>query len=143
MKENTEISERIKQMLEALHITKNAFAQIIGYKRSQVLYDILNNKAKPSFDFFYKFVNSEYSEIINIEWLIAGKGEMFVNTNTAYKQGECPQPISEPGGIYTKENERLKEEVSVLREMLNDKRRIIESIEAELKSYRQSAKRGA
>ena len=77
MKENTEISERILQMIDNLGTTKNKFAVKLGYPRSQTLYDIINGKSAPSFDFFYKFLISEYSEIINIVWLITGQGEML------------------------------------------------------------------
>lgn len=73
----TNISERISQMIEFLDVTINDFGKKLGYTRSQIIYDVLNDKAKPSFDFFDKFHNSEYSALINIEWLLTGKGEML------------------------------------------------------------------
>lgn len=51
MKENTDISERISQMLDYLDVTRNVFAKSLGYNRSQSIYDIINGKSKPSFDF--------------------------------------------------------------------------------------------
>ena len=73
----TEISARIANILETEGITRNDFALKLGYSRSQTVYDIMNGKSAPSFDFFYRFVVSEYSERYNIEWLVAGKGEIF------------------------------------------------------------------
>ena len=62
--ETTSISERILQLIDFLKISRNAFAKKLGYSRSQVIYDIVNNKAKPSFEFFEKFLNSEYSALM-------------------------------------------------------------------------------
>ena len=72
----TGISERILQAIDYLDISPNKFGEILGYERSQTVYDIINKKSRPSFDFFFKFINSEFSEIISVEWLVAGKGEM-------------------------------------------------------------------
>ncbi|QGN21581.1 hypothetical protein [Elizabethkingia anophelis] len=82
MKNNTEISERINQMIDYLGLNTNEFAKKLQYNRSQALYDILNGKSKPSFDFFERFDNSEYSELFNYEWLIGSKGEMLKNNNS-------------------------------------------------------------
>lgn len=77
MQKNTKISERIAQVINFYGVNSNVFAKKLGYERSQSVYDILNGKANPSFLFFEKFVNSEYSEQININWLITGKGNML------------------------------------------------------------------
>lgn len=77
MKENTTISERILCILDYLNITRNVFAKKLGYTRSQAIYDIINGKSKPSFDFFDRLFNSEYSDIINSIWLITGRGNML------------------------------------------------------------------
>ncbi|MFN3271214.1 MAG: helix-turn-helix transcriptional regulator [Cloacibacterium caeni] len=77
MKKNTEISERIKQIIDFVGVTNNEFAKKLGYNRTQSIYDIVNGKSKPSFDFFEKLINSEYSEYINVQNLISGNGEFF------------------------------------------------------------------
>ncbi|MEG0518287.1 MAG: S24 family peptidase [Bacteroidales bacterium] len=78
MNEITEISDRIKNIIDYKHVTINAFARILGYNRSQVIYDILNKKSKPGFDFFNKLLTSDISENISINWLITGEGNMLV-----------------------------------------------------------------
>jgi len=74
---NTEISARILQIIENQGITPNLFAKNLGYDRSQTVYDVINGKSAPSYDFFRRFEISEYSENINISWLIAGNGKMI------------------------------------------------------------------
>ncbi len=76
-KEITEISERISEMLSFLGETKNAFATKLGYKRAQTIYDITDGKSAPSYDFFRKFQISEYSDVINVDWLITGRTPML------------------------------------------------------------------
>lgn len=76
---NTEIPERLKSLLVILELNANSFAKALGYERSQAVYDMLNGKAAPSFDFFSKILNSEYSDKINIQWIIDGKGEPLLN----------------------------------------------------------------
>ena len=82
MDKNTEISERIIELVDFLNITKNDLAVNLGYNRSQAIYDMANGKAKPSFDFFSRLLNSEYSELINVEYLITGKGQLAKTKST-------------------------------------------------------------
>lgn len=83
MKENTTLSERLVQVIDYLGTNKNNFGRVLGYERSQIIYDLIDAKKKndkpilPSFEFFEKFLNSEYSETISVDWLITGKGEML------------------------------------------------------------------
>jgi hypothetical protein len=62
-RKNTEISARILFMLDFLAITPNLFAKQLGYERSQTLYDIINGKSAPSYEFFKRFELSEYSDV--------------------------------------------------------------------------------
>ncbi len=75
-KKNAEISARIAEMIENLGLKPNSFAKALGYGRAQTIYDIINGKSAPSYDFFYKFATSEYSEIIDIMWLLTGIGQI-------------------------------------------------------------------
>lgn len=79
---NTEISERILQVIEFLSISPNKFTKDLGYSRTQTIYDILNCKSAPSFEFFNRLFNSEYSAIINPIWLLTGKGAMTDKLDT-------------------------------------------------------------
>lgn len=84
---NTEISERISKLIEALRIKPNAFAIALGYKRSQTIYDIINGKSAPSYDFFNKLALSEYSEIVDMNWVLTGHGRPL-QKNESEKEGE-------------------------------------------------------
>jgi repressor LexA len=81
MKKDSEISERMQQMLDYLGVNANVFAKKLGYARSQAIYDMVNAKAAPSYDFFSRLVNSEYSEKIDTDWLLSGKGEINRETH--------------------------------------------------------------
>jgi hypothetical protein len=74
----SEISERVAQVIDNVGSNPNSFSKELGYKRSQAIYDIVNGKANPSFDFFNKFMSTEYSERISLRWLITGEGSMYI-----------------------------------------------------------------
>ena len=98
--ENTNISERLTQVFDLLNVTANDFAKKLGYNRSQAIYDMVNGKSKPSFDFFEKLLNSEYSAIINIEWIITGRGKMTKETAT---------PMHDHTEVYKLKTDKLEE----------------------------------
>lgn len=77
---NTEISERVSLIIQRLSPNPNSFATDLGYVKSQTIYDIINGKSAPSYDFFRRFMLSEYSGIISINWLLTGRGKMIIDT---------------------------------------------------------------
>lgn len=106
-KKNTEISERVQKIIEWSASNPNDFAKKLKYGRSQAIYDILNGKAKPSFDFFQKFMNSEFSELVNIEWLISGNGEPKKNGTLTKLKSENPHLIPVPNTAPISKSEEL------------------------------------
>lgn len=76
-KKNTDISARIAEILAHTGDTRNSFAVKLGYERAQTVYDVINMKSAPSYDFFRRFSLSEYSDIINLKWLLSGTGSML------------------------------------------------------------------
>ena len=76
---NTEISARIAEIIEKIGENPSSFAKRLGYSRAQTIYDILNGKSAPSYDFFNRFANAEFSAKINLQWLLAGRGNMLVS----------------------------------------------------------------
>lgn len=89
MKEkNAEISARIDEVICILHTNPNKFANALGYKRAQTIYDILEGKSAPSYDFFNRFVKSGYSVFINLRWLLSGEG--FPIIEETYLQSDLP-----------------------------------------------------
>lgn len=115
MDKNTTISERITQVIDYLGVNPNVFAKKLGYGRSQALYDIINSKSKPSFDFFDKFCNSEYSEMINLNWLVTGKGEMENNPTDNYKkQLDTTTELNEPESFLQKRVKALEISIDLM-----------------------------
>lgn len=74
---NAGISARIKDVIDFFKDTPNGFAIKLGYKRAQTVYDILSAKSAPSYDFFSRFIDAGFSDRINMDWLIGGKGRML------------------------------------------------------------------
>lgn len=125
MKENTEISERISRMIEYCGLNANSFAKKLDYKRSQAIYDMLNGKAAPSFDFFQRFMLSEYSVIINIDWLITGRGEMLsVIQGSAHKKA----PADENVVLLQEKDARI----AALEKIISSQDRMIELLEEKI-----------
>lgn len=75
---DTEISARVALVIQSLSLTPNSFASTLGYQRSQTIYDIINGKSAPSYDFFRRFMLSPFSRQINIDWLLTGRGKMNI-----------------------------------------------------------------
>lgn len=123
MLKNTEISERISKIIDYLGVNPNNFSKKLDYDRSQTIYDIINGKSAPSFDFFKRFMMSEYSEVISIDWLLTGRGSMEVQKNET-------APILLPDVVLDYSNcpickekekriEDLKETIAILRAQVN------------------------
>lgn len=117
MNKNTEISERILQLIDYLGVNRNEFAKSLGYERAQGLYDMTNGKAKPSFDFFQRFANSEYSENININWLLTGNEEMI-------KKKEGPVPVIDDN--YKELAEARREIIELLKAQIKELKKELE-----------------
>jgi len=98
MKNISTISERVSQLIDSFNININQFAKNLGYERSQAIYDIANGKSKPSFDFFERLILSEYSEKVNLRWLITGSGSaesMLSEPNPTYNRDKPPGPCQQ------------------------------------------------
>lgn len=85
---NAEISARVERMIDLLHTNPNKMANALGYGRAQTIYDILNGKAAPSYDFFRRFLASGYAAFINLRWLISGEGSPIIEET--YYQSDLP-----------------------------------------------------
>jgi len=114
----TKISERVKMIVDNEGITIAKFSQNLGYERSQTIHDIVNAKSNPSYDFFYKFVKSEFSAIYNLYWLITGEGSMY---RSPAVMNEAPPPDRD-------------EVVRLLREKVADQQKIIGLLEEKVEA---------
>ncbi|MDE6754468.1 MAG: hypothetical protein K2J82_07635 [Muribaculaceae bacterium] len=85
---NAEISARVDKMIRILHTNPNKLANALGYSRAQTIYDILNGKAAPSYDFFKRFLASGYAAFISLRWLISGEGSPIIEET--YYQSDLP-----------------------------------------------------
>lgn len=85
---NAEISARVEKMIDILHTNPNKLANALGYGRAQTIYDILNGKAAPSYDFFKRFLASGYAAFISLRWLISGEGSPIIEET--YYQSDLP-----------------------------------------------------
>lgn len=75
---NAEIVNRIDQIIKAKKLTVNSFAAILGYKQSEKLSRLFRvENAYPSYQIIYDITNK--FEDINGDWLITGRGQMYIN----------------------------------------------------------------
>lgn len=69
------MNRRLQQFLRAENISQAQFADTIGVARASVSH-ILAGRNKPGFDFLLAM--SKHYPSLNLEWLITGKGRMYV-----------------------------------------------------------------
>lgn len=128
-KKNAGISERILQIIENENINRNVFAQKLGYLRSQTVYDIINGKCMPSYEFFLKFIHSEFSEKYCIKWLISGEGEMLKDIPSVSLGAEAERDESELISKLRKQIEGLERELEMQRGFIETQKKLIEMLE--------------
>ena len=88
------MNKRLQQFLAAENISQSQFADTIGVARASISH-ILAGRNKPGFDFIERMA-SHYPEL-SLEWLITGRGRMYVNQKSATDSPAGPiSPVS-PG----------------------------------------------
>lgn len=72
------IGERLKTIRKNKNLTQAEFGETIGLTK-QAIANVESNHSNPSIEFLCKLIEI-YN--ININWLIAGKGDCFINKQT-------------------------------------------------------------
>ena len=104
----TIISERLSQIIKELGINKNKLAIELGYKNS-VVGNVVNQRNLPSFDFLLRL--KQFENRINMNWLIAGEGTIFVDEN---KNSDDHEKLE----VYKDLIDSLKRENTLLRDKI-------------------------
>ncbi|WP_423129817.1 helix-turn-helix domain-containing protein [Gaoshiqia sp. Z1-71] len=116
------INKRIAKVMESHSLNKNQFANKIGV-HATVVHNIIDEKGrgnKPSFDFISKLLSS--FDNINGDWLITGRGKMFLQDKEAPATSLSPilsdknalemiRDLSAENALLKKELEELKGKV--------------------------------
>jgi transcriptional regulator with XRE-family HTH domain len=68
------MNERLATFLKAEQLSPAQFADLMGIQRSGVSH-LMAGRNKPGFDFFLTFLKK--FPVVNIEWLISGRGKMY------------------------------------------------------------------
>lgn len=124
-------------IIENEKVTPNKFSQNLGYERSQTIHDILNSKSNPSYDFFYRFAKSEYSEFYDLHWLVTGEGEMLKPkvqdqpvSPSAYEpqsaENQCKDSENNP--MLAEASENIKSLIGILNRTLIEKDKQIDRL---------------
>lgn len=91
---NNSVSERFNALVKALGHNISSFARALGYARSDKLYNIQKGKYYPSFEILDDITKNFVS--VNADWLITGRGDMFLTSNQNMESGEVERkPIEE------------------------------------------------
>ena len=72
---NNQIKDRIFKLLNEENLSSSKFADILDVQRSSISH-IISGRNKPSLDFIQKVLRNFPG--INPDWLIIGKGEMYI-----------------------------------------------------------------
>lgn len=83
---NNSVSERFNALVKALGHNISSFARALGYERSDKLYNIQKGKYYPSFEILDDITKNFVS--VNADWLITGRGDMFLTSNQNMEGGE-------------------------------------------------------
>lgn len=146
---NAEISARIAEIVEYLGETPNSFAKKLGYDRTQTIYDILNQKSAPSFDFFRRFTIAGYSEMIDFDWVFTGKGEMLKTIQEPVQLQQGSETLKEVKGeaaaFYKMYKEKDEENKELLKEnaRLEERLRLIEPDKSDFIQIAEDASTGS
>ena len=103
-----EVSERMSLLIKALGINKNKLSNEMGYYNTMVG-NVINMRNLPSFEFLYRLKTAIPN--LDMNWLITGKGDMFLKEIIDLNSNE---DIS----IYKELIESLKRENILLREKI-------------------------
>jgi len=122
MTEMSDISDRLKTLIDALKINASKFALSIGADKGQMS-SYVNGKYKPGYDIISAIL-LEYRNL-NPWWLILGEGEIFIDKKSNYSNNIPPVSAGEPSVTYmdsdyhlkiieslVSQNEKLQNEVS-------------------------------
>ena len=90
------MTDRIQLILKTLNLSPTRLADEIDVQRSSVSH-ILSGRNKPSLDFIMKLL-STYPEI-NSDWLLFGKGQMFIVGNKSNPEMKDGKQATEKGKI--------------------------------------------
>ena len=104
MSEN-QIKDRIFKLLNEENLSSSKFADILNVQRSSISH-IISGRNKPSLDFIQKVLIN--FPAVNPDWLIIGKGEMYLQTQqkeihfgTPFKNEEPQNKESLPKTVET------------------------------------------
>lgn len=92
----TIMNSRLKQFLAAENISQSQFADAIKVVRASVSH-VLSGRNKPGYDFITAIMTAY--PLLNIEWLMLGKGKMYKSTPEV-------QEIAEPAPQYSSDEEQ-------------------------------------
>ena len=82
------MKDRIRQLMEAQHMNQQNFAQFLGMAPA-TLSSILSERTKPTLNTIEAIKNKFPN--INIDWLMFGKGSMFLDENPGNRSSSTPQ----------------------------------------------------
>lgn len=82
------MKDRIRQLMEAQHMTQQAFAKFVGISAA-TLSGIFQGRTKPTLN-IVDSIKSKFPNI-SLDWLMFGKGMMFVDETSADDSSSTPQ----------------------------------------------------
>jgi len=117
--------KRIKSLISVKNLSPSQFADLLGVQRSNISH-ILSGRNKPSLDFILKI--TEHFPTVSVDWLLNGKGEMFVLAENETERSSSQLEIQDlDPNIDTGMEFEKNEEVSTVIEMEEVQKKITEN----------------
>jgi len=118
-------SDRIKMVIDNEGFNSNNLSKKLGYPRSQTVYNIINGKVFPSFDFLYRLFSTKEFDKYDPVWLITGRGEMLKKGISEKNETIMNESKPEYSTDILKEKEKriedLQGQIEFLKKLIEDK----------------------
>ncbi|MCF6183204.1 MAG: helix-turn-helix domain-containing protein [Bacteroidales bacterium] len=121
------VNERIGLLIDKMDYNFSSFSRKTGINQSAISKTV-NGRNNPSFDFLEKILNA--FPIVNAEWLMTGKGNMF-KQNVKNIAGLIVETV-----INKKEDKSDYRTITILKEIIETQKLLIESLTEQIRLYK-------
>jgi peptidoglycan hydrolase CwlO-like protein len=129
-------NERILLIIEKEKLTVPILSKKLGYPRTQTVYNVINGKVFPSFDFLFRLFSSKMFDKYDPVWLITGKGNMLKKEEYLISDEKTVEKVQEATTNYESKTDKMEKRVEQLLDIIIEQREEISQLKKELEKHR-------